>query len=59
MEKNSLNNRFIPFESIHTEAVLSIDDDVYLRHDEIQFAFRLVFVRLDFQFAVLCSNVVM
>lgn len=26
---------------IETNAVLSIDDDVSLRHDEIQFAFRL------------------
>ena len=41
-EKNSLNNRFLPYEQIDTEAVLSIDDDVYLRHDEIQFAFRYV-----------------
>lgn len=38
--KNSLNNRFLPFSSIETDAVLSIDDDVHLRHDEIQFAFR-------------------
>ena len=41
-EKNSLNNRFLPYEQIETEAVLSIDDDVYVRHDEIQFAFRYV-----------------
>ncbi len=39
-EQNSLNNRFLPFASIETEAVLSIDDDVHLRQDEIQFAFR-------------------
>ena len=38
--KNSLNNRFLPFSAIETEAVLSIDDDVHLRHDEIQFGFR-------------------
>lgn len=38
--RNSLNNRFLPFSNIDTEAVLSIDDDVHLRHDEIQFAFR-------------------
>ena len=38
--KNSLNNRFLPFSFIETDAVLSIDDDVHLRHDEIQFAFR-------------------
>ncbi|KAK3088375.1 hypothetical protein FSP39_018427 [Pinctada imbricata] len=40
MSKNSLNNRFLPFDVIETEAVLSIDDDVYLRHEEIVFAFR-------------------
>ncbi len=38
---NSLNNRFLPFDSIETEAVLSVDDDVHLRHDEIIFAFRV------------------
>lgn len=38
--RNSLNNRFLPFSLIETDAVLSIDDDVSLRHDEIQFAFR-------------------
>lgn len=41
MEKNSLNNRFLPFSSIETEAILSIDDDAHLRHDEIVFAFRV------------------
>lgn len=39
--KNSLNNRFIPYDAIETEAILSVDDDVYLRHDEIQFGFRV------------------
>lgn len=39
-EHNSLNNRFIPFDEIKTEAILSIDDDTNLRHDEIIFAFR-------------------
>lgn len=39
-ERNSLNNRFIPFDEIKTEAILSIDDDTNLRHDEIIFAFR-------------------
>uniref|UniRef100_A0A5S6QUL4 Glycosyl transferase 64 domain-containing protein n=1 Tax=Trichuris muris TaxID=70415 RepID=A0A5S6QUL4_TRIMR len=38
--KNSLNNRFLPFAQIETEAILSVDDDVQLRHDEIIFAFR-------------------
>ena len=39
-EKNSLNNRFLPFDEIETEAVLSVDDDAHLRHDEIIFGFR-------------------
>jgi len=39
--RNSLNNRFIPYEQIETEAVLSIDDDAHLRHDEILFGFRV------------------
>lgn len=39
--KNSLNNRFLPFDEIETEAVLSIDDDAHLRHDEILFGFRV------------------
>ncbi|KAK2724514.1 hypothetical protein QYM36_001122 [Artemia franciscana] len=40
-EKNSLNNRFLPFDEIETEAILSVDDDVHLRHDEIVFGFRV------------------
>ncbi|XP_037081023.1 exostosin-3-like [Pollicipes pollicipes] len=39
--KNSLNNRFLPFENIETDAILSIDDDAHLRHDEIVFGFRV------------------
>lgn len=39
-EKNSLNNRFLPWDEIDTEAILSIDDDAHLRHDEIMFGFR-------------------
>jgi len=39
--KNSLNNRFIPYEVVKTEAILSMDDDIYLRHDEIELAFRI------------------
>ncbi|XP_043213542.1 exostosin-3-like isoform X1 [Amphibalanus amphitrite] len=39
--KNSLNNRFLPFDAIETDAVLSIDDDAHLRHDEIVFGFRV------------------
>jgi len=40
-DKNSLNNRFLPFDAIQTEAILSIDDDSRLRHDEIIFGFRV------------------
>ena len=31
----------MPYNLIETEAVLSIDDDVHLRHDEIIFGFRV------------------
>ena len=41
MSNNSLNNRFKPFDAIATEAVLSLDDDVVLTHDDIVFAFRV------------------
>ena len=41
-EKNSLNNRFLPYDLIDTEAVLSMDDDIYLRYDEIELAFRYI-----------------
>lgn len=40
-EKNSLKNRFLPWNEIETEAILSIDDDAHLRHDEIMFGFRV------------------
>lgn len=40
-ERNSLNNRFLPFDSIQTEAIFSMDDDSPLRPDEIIFAFRV------------------
>lgn len=36
-----MNNRFLPLEQIETEAVLSLDDDTYMGHDEIIFAFRV------------------
>jgi len=39
--RNSLNNRFLPYDAIETEAVLSVDDDSHLRHDEIVFGFRV------------------
>uniref|UniRef100_F1KVP1 Exostosin-2 n=1 Tax=Ascaris suum TaxID=6253 RepID=F1KVP1_ASCSU len=38
---NSLNNRFIPYDQIETEAVLSLDDDIDLKQHEIIFAFRV------------------
>ncbi|GAB6018668.1 hypothetical protein CHUAL_000344 [Chamberlinius hualienensis] len=40
-KKNSLNNRFLAYDEIETEAVLSVDDDAHLRHDEIMFGFRV------------------
>ncbi|XP_053211601.1 exostosin-3-like [Panonychus citri] len=40
-DQNSLNNRFKPYSQIETEAILSMDDDVHLRHDEIIFGFRV------------------
>jgi alpha-1,4-N-acetylglucosaminyltransferase EXTL3 len=36
---NSLNNRFIPFNLIQTDAVLNLDDDIELTREEITFAF--------------------
>uniref|UniRef100_A0A7E4ULF6 Glyco_transf_64 domain-containing protein n=1 Tax=Panagrellus redivivus TaxID=6233 RepID=A0A7E4ULF6_PANRE len=39
-EKNTLNNRFYPYDLIETEAVLSLDDDMDLKRAEIVFAFR-------------------
>ncbi|MFH4973533.1 hypothetical protein AB6A40_000242 [Gnathostoma spinigerum] len=38
---NSLNNRFLPYDLIETEAVLSLDDDIDLKQHEIIFAFRV------------------
>jgi alpha-1,4-N-acetylglucosaminyltransferase EXTL3 len=38
--ENSLNNRFIPYGQIETDAILNLDDDTPLRNDEIAFAFR-------------------
>lgn len=38
--RNSLNNRFLPYDQIQTEAVLSMDDDIDLKQHEIVFAFR-------------------
>ena len=41
--KNSLNNRFIPYDVIETDAIFSIDDDVEMRHEEILLGFRFVY----------------
>lgn len=38
---NSLNNRFLPYDTIKTDAVLSLDDDTSLRPDEVMLAFRV------------------
>ncbi|GMT30924.1 hypothetical protein PFISCL1PPCAC_22221, partial [Pristionchus fissidentatus] len=38
---NSLLSRFVPYEAIETEAVVSLDDDQDLSHSEIVFAFRV------------------
>lgn len=39
--KNSLNNRFLPYSVIDTDAIFTMDDDSPLRPDEIVFAFRV------------------
>lgn len=39
--KNSLNNRFVPYDVIETDAIFTMDDDSPLRPDEIVFAFRV------------------
>ena len=41
VDQNSLNNRFLPFDAIETDAIFSMDDDSPLRPDEIVFAFRV------------------
>jgi len=39
---NDLNIRFHPWsEFLRTDAILSLDDDSFLRHDEIEYAFRI------------------
>ncbi|CAG2210458.1 EXTL3 [Mytilus edulis] len=39
--RNSLNNRFLPYDIIQTDAILSLDDDCIMKHDDILLAFRL------------------
>uniref|UniRef100_A0AC35U0I7 Glyco_transf_64 domain-containing protein n=1 Tax=Rhabditophanes sp. KR3021 TaxID=114890 RepID=A0AC35U0I7_9BILA len=39
--KNSLNNRFYPYNEIETEAVFSMDDDIDIKQHEIMLAFRV------------------
>ena len=38
--RNSLNNRFLPFSNIETEAILAIDDDQKIPIGELQLGFR-------------------
>ena len=41
IEKNTLNNRFLPLPSIRTDAVLSLDDDISLEPHEIEFGYEV------------------
>ena len=38
-KKNSLNNKFIPYDTIETEAILFLDDDINLSHTDILVGF--------------------
>lgn len=38
---NSLNNRFLPFDAIETDAIFSLDDDIDVDHDKIVLAFKV------------------
>ncbi|GMT30145.1 hypothetical protein PFISCL1PPCAC_21442, partial [Pristionchus fissidentatus] len=40
-KKNSLLNRFLPYDAIETEAIVSLDDDQNFSHSELVFAFRV------------------
>ena len=40
-KQNSLNNRFLPYDLIETEAILSLDDDIRLTHHEILYGFEV------------------
>ena len=39
--RNSLNNRFLPFDIIETDAILSLDDDISFRPEDLVFGFRV------------------
>ncbi|GMT07677.1 hypothetical protein PENTCL1PPCAC_29857 [Pristionchus entomophagus] len=40
-ERNSVNNRFLPFDRIETDAIFFIDDDMDVIHEELVFAFKV------------------
>ena len=40
--RNSLNNRFLPYSNIETEAVLALDDDQSVPFNQLELAFRCV-----------------
>ena len=37
---NTLNNRFLPFSNIKTDAVVQIDDDICITKEDLEFGFR-------------------
>ena len=41
-----MNNKFLPYKEIETEAVLELDDDVLIAPEEIEFGFRQVYVHV-------------
>ncbi|GJD12780.1 Exostosin-like 2 [Galdieria sulphuraria] len=41
MPFDSLNNRFLPLEGIETKAVLICDDDMFIDHEDILYAFQI------------------
>jgi len=41
MPFDSLNNRFLPLEGIETKAVLICDDDMFVHHEDIAYAFQI------------------
>ena len=40
-KKNSLNNKFIPYDAIETEAVLTLDDEIQFEQEELLFGFHV------------------